>query len=57
VKTLLSKVTEPLRASARPSTVDPVVTEMDVNARIVPTKVVSVPRVAELPTCQYTLHG
>jgi len=52
VKTLVSKVTEPLRARARPSTVVPVVIEMDVKARIVPTKVVFVPRVAELPTCQ-----
>jgi hypothetical protein len=46
-----------LRASTRPFTVVPVCTEIDVNAMIVPTKVVLVPKVAELPTCQNTLHG
>lgn len=54
---LLSRVTAPLRASTRPFTVVPVCTEIEVNAMIVPTKVVLVPRVAELPTCQNTLHG
>jgi hypothetical protein len=30
---------------------------MDVSARMLPAKSVFVPRVAELPTCQKTLHG
>ncbi|MDH6285964.1 hypothetical protein M2275_000863 [Rhodococcus opacus] len=54
---LLSRVTAPLRASTRPFTVVPVCTEIEVNAMMVPTNVVLVPRVAELPTCQNTLHG
>jgi hypothetical protein len=52
----VSSVTAPLRARARPCTVTPVVTLIDVRARIVPTNVDPVPRVAELPTCQNTLH-
>ena len=35
----------------------PVVAVIDVRAMIVPTKSVPVPSVAELPTCQNTLHG
>ena len=54
---LVSSVTAPLRASARPSMFVPVVTWMSVRAMMVPTKVELVPRVAELPICQYTLHG
>ena len=54
---LLSSVTEPLRASARPSMFVPVVTLIEVRAMMVPTKVELVPRVAELPTCQNTLHA
>jgi len=57
LKTLLSRVTAPFRASARPSTVVPFCTVIEVSARIVPTNVVPVPRVAELPTCQNTLQG
>jgi hypothetical protein len=53
----LSSVTDPLRARARPSMVTPVVTVIEVRARIVPRKVESVPRVAELPTCQKTLQA
>jgi len=34
----------------------PVNTDTEVNARRLPTKVVFVPRVAELPTCQNTLQ-
>ncbi len=34
----------------------PVVTEIEVKAMIVPTKLELVPNVAELPTCQKTLH-
>ncbi len=52
----VSRVTAPLRASARPSMVTPVVTVMDASARMVPRKVENVPSVAELPTCQKTLH-
>lgn len=57
VMVLVSRVTAPLRAKTRPFTVVPVCTEIEVNAMMVPTKVVLVPRVAELPTCQNTLHG
>ncbi len=57
VMTLVSRLTWPLRASTRPFTVVPVCTDIEVNAMIVPTKVVLVPKVAELPTCQNTLHG
>jgi hypothetical protein len=56
-KVLLFRVTAPFRASARPVTVVPFCTVIDVSAMMVPTKVVPVPRVAELPTCQNTLHG
>ena len=52
-----SRVTDPLRASARPAMVSPVFTEIDVRARMVPVKVEFVPRVAELPTCQNTLQA
>src|SRR4051794_25770553 len=57
VITLLSSVTAPLRASARPITCTPVVSVMLVNASTLPMKDVVVPAVAELPTCQNTLHG
>jgi hypothetical protein len=57
VMTFVSRLTWPLRASTRPFTVVPVCTEIEVNAMMVPTKVVLVPSVAELPTCQNTLHG
>src|SRR5512141_2498680 len=45
-------VTAPLRASARPSSVTPLLSAIEVRARIVPLKLVVVSRVAELPTCQ-----
>ena len=54
---LVSRVTEALRASNRPVTVAPVVAAMDVNANTVPTNTEFVPSVAELVTCQNTLHG
>ena len=57
VKVSVSSVTAPLRASARPWTVTPVVTVIDVNARMLPTNTEPVPSVAELPTCQKTLHA
>ncbi len=53
----LIRVTAPLRARARPSTVTLSFIEMDVSARMSPTKPEEVPSVAELPTCQTTLHG
>jgi len=53
----LIKVTSPLRASALPSTVTPLSSVMDVIARIVPTREEPDPRLAELVTCQKTLHG
>lgn len=52
VKVLASRVTEPVRARARPSTVARVVTLTEVSAMIVPTNDDRVPRVAELATCQ-----
>ena len=52
VKTLLSKVTEAFLANARPSTVAPVCTWIEVSARMFPLNVEVVPSVAELPTCQ-----
>ncbi len=45
-------VTSPLRASARPSSVTPFLSAIEVRARIVPLKLVLVSSVAELPTCQ-----
>ena len=52
---LVSSVTAPLRASARPLVFDPVVSVMLESARMSPVNEVPVPRVAELPTCQKTL--
>jgi hypothetical protein len=57
VITLLIRVTAPFRASSRPATFAALFNDMDVNAMIVPTKVVFVSSVAELPICQNTLHG
>ena len=54
---LSSMVTAPPNASTRPFTVAPVFSVIDVVARIVPAKFVVVPKVAELPTCQKTLHA
>jgi hypothetical protein len=54
---LESSVTAPFRAKARPVTVAPVVSVMLVSATIFPAKEVVVPSVAELPTCQWTLHA
>ena len=52
VMVLVSKVTAPFRASVRPSTVAPVVSVIEVNARMFPLNEEPVPSVAELPTCQ-----
>jgi hypothetical protein len=57
VMVLSSRLTWPFRAKTRPSTVVPVCTDADVNAKMLPTNVVLVPKVAELPTCQNTLHA
>ena len=57
VMMLSSRVTAPFRASTRPSTVAPLLSVADVNAIMEPTKLVVVPNVAELPTCQKTLHA
>jgi hypothetical protein len=54
VITLSSSVTAPVSAKTRPVTLVPVVTVSLAFARMLPTKTVSVPRVAELPTCQNT---
>ena len=52
----VSSVTAPVRASSRPTTVAPVVAVTDCCARTVPWNRAPVPIVAELPTCQKTLH-
>jgi hypothetical protein len=57
VMRLESRVTAPVRARSRPTTVAPVVAVTDACAITVPTKWVFVPRVAELPICQKTLQG
>ena len=53
----VSRVTAPLRASALPFSVAPVVSEMDVSASTFPVNVLLEPIVAELPTCQNTLQA
>jgi hypothetical protein len=58
VMVLESNVTAPFRARVRPfTTVALVFSVIDVKARMFPLKAVFVPRVAELPTCQKTLHA
>ena len=52
-----SRVTAPFSANSLPFTVAPVFAVMEMLAMTVPTKWVPVPRVAELPTCQKTLHA
>lgn len=52
VTLFVSRVTAPLRASSRPSTLAPVFAVIDVRARIVPAKTELVPSTAELPICQ-----
>jgi len=53
----LIKVTAPLRARARPRTVTLSFRLIEVRAMTLPTIVELVPSVAELPTCQKTLHS
>ncbi len=54
---LSSSVTAPLRARIRPLTVAPVFSVADDRVRMVPAKLVVVPSVADVPTCQNTLHA
>lgn len=54
---LSCNVTAPFWASNRPETVAPVSAATDVSARMLPTNVVELPSVAELPTCQNTLQA
>jgi hypothetical protein len=54
---LLSIVTAPFKARARPSMLAPVFSVMEVAAIIVPEKTEFTPRVAELPTCQKMFPG
>jgi hypothetical protein len=54
---LESRVTAPFLASRRPLTEALVLAVMDVSAATVPTRVDPTPSVAELPTCQKTLHA
>jgi len=57
VMVLVSRVTEAFRARSRPCTVALVLAAIAVKARMEPTNVDPTPSVAELPTCQKTLHG
>ena len=50
-------VTAPFLASALPSSVAPVLKEIDCIAMMVPLKTEVVPKVAELPTCQKMLDA
>jgi len=54
---LSSRLTWPVRARTRPWIVARFCTVMLARAITVPTKLVVVPMVAELPTCQKTLHA
>jgi len=56
-KVLLSNVTAPFCAKARPSKLAPVSMLMDADASILPINDVLVPSVAELPTRHHTLQG
>jgi hypothetical protein len=55
--TLLSNVTAPVWAKARPFKVAPVSKPMEVSARMVPSNEVVVSRVADETTLHHTLHG
>ncbi|KAL5394604.1 hypothetical protein PMIN02_004825 [Paraphaeosphaeria minitans] len=50
-------VTAPFNANSPPFTVTPAFTEIEADARMLPAKTVAVPSVAEVPTCQKTLHA
>src|ERR1700678_1061007 len=51
------RVTAAVLASCRPSTVSPLFTVIDAEARMLPTKLETESGVAELPTCQKTLRA
>ncbi len=51
---LVSNVTAPVRAYSPQFDDAPVVAVMEIRARMLPAKLVPVPKVAELPTCQKT---
>jgi len=53
----LMRVTAAVFAITRPVTVTPDVTVTEVDAMTVPDNALPLPRVAELPTCQKTLHA
>jgi hypothetical protein len=55
--TSLSKVIPAVRANSPPSFLAPVPTVIEARATIFPANTVPTPRVAELPTCQNTLHA
>ncbi len=57
VMVFASRLTAPFRARTRPWTTAPVSSVADVSAMMVPTNVLPVLRVAELVTCQNTLHA
>jgi hypothetical protein len=57
VMVLVSRVTAPLLARSRPTTLAPVVAVTDCLARMVPWNWAALPRVAELPTSQNTLQA
>ena len=52
VMVFVSSVTAPFSASNRPCTVAPVVSVIEVSARIFPLNAEEAPNTAELPTCQ-----
>lgn len=52
-----SRLTAPLRARARPEMLAPLFAVTLFNARMLPTKLLVVPNVADVPTCQATLHA
>lgn len=56
IRSLMS-VTAPFNAYSPPPTVTPAFTVIEVSARMLPTKTVAVPSVADDPTCQKTLHA
>lgn len=56
IRSLMS-VTAPFNAYRPPPTVTPAFTVIEVSARMLPTKTVAVPSVADDPTCQKTLHA
>ena len=54
---MVSRVSAPFRARARPVRLAPVTMVMLLSAIRLPWKFAAEPSVAELPTCQYTAHA